>query len=71
MADSVSVTSHHSYGSRVGNSFRNILWWLFLLVISIIILVRNENNFVKEKNALNEWASVVQEASSTQIDSSL
>lgn len=71
MADSVSVTSHHSYGSRVGNSFRNILWWLFLLVISIIILVRNENNFVEEKNALNEWASVVQEASSTQIDSSL
>ena len=71
MADSVSVTSHHSYGSRVGNSFKNILWWLFLLVISIILLVRNENNYVKEKNALNEWASIVQEASSTQIDSSL
>ncbi len=71
MADSVSVTSHHSYGSRVGNSFKNILWWLLLLVISIIILVWNENNYVKEKNALNEWSSIVQEASSTQIDSSL
>ena len=71
MADSVSVTSHHSYGSRVGNSFKNILWWLFLLVISIILLVRNENNYVKEKNALNEWASIVQEASSAQINSSL
>ena len=71
MADSVSVTSHHSYGSRVGNSFKNILWWLLLLAISIILLVRNENNYVKEKNSLNEWASIVQEASSAQIDSSL
>lgn len=71
MADSVSVTSHHSYGSRVGNSLRNILGWLLLLVISIGLLVRNENNFVKEKASLNEWASLIQEASINQIDSSL
>ena len=71
MADSVSVTSHHSYGSRVGNSFKNILGWLLFLVVSIGVLIRNENNFVKEKAALNEWASLVQEASINQIDSSL
>ena len=71
MADSISVTSHHSYGSRVGNSFKNILWWILLVLISIGLLVRNENNYVKEKASLNEWASIVQEASATQIDSSL
>ena len=71
MADSVSVTSHHSYGSRVGNSFRNIWWWILLVVISIGLLVWNENNYVKEKASLNEWASIIQEASITQIDPSL
>ena len=71
MADHVSVTSHHSYGSRVGNSFKNIFRWIILVIISIILLVRNENNYVKQKAALNEWASVVQEASATQVDSSL
>lgn len=68
---SVSVTSHHSYGSRVGNSLKNILWGILFVIISIVLLVRNENNYVKEKAALNEWASVVQEASATQLDSSL
>lgn len=71
MADSVSVTSHHSYGSRVGNSLKSILWWIILVWISIRLLARNENNYVKQKAALNEWASIVQEASLTQIDSSL
>lgn len=71
MADSVSVTSHHSYGSRVWNSFKSILWWILLVIVSIVLLVRNENNYVKQKAALDEWASVVQEASLTQIDSSL
>ena len=71
MPDSVSVTSHHSYGSRIGNSLKAILWWFVLLIISIVLLVRNENNYVKEKASLNEWASIVQEASSTEIDSSL
>ena len=71
MPDSVSVTSHNSYGSRIGNSLKAILWWFVLLIISIVLLVRNENNYVKEKASLNEWASIVQEASSTEIDSSL
>ena len=71
MADSVSVTSHHSYGSRVGNSFKAILWWIILVWISIWLLAWNEKNYVEQKAALNEWASVVQEAATDQIDSSL
>ena len=68
MADSVSVTSHHSYGSRVGNSFKSILWGIFLVIISIILLARNENNYVKQKAALKEWASLINETTATQIN---
>ena len=68
---SVTVSSHHSYGSRVGNSFKNIFFWILLVIASIALLVWNENNYVKQKAALNEWATLVQEATTTQIDSSL
>lgn len=69
MADSVSVTSHHSYGSRVGNSFKAILWWIILVWISIRLLAWNENNYVKTKAALKEWASLVNETTAEQINS--
>ena len=71
MADSVTVSSHHSYGSRVGNSFKAILWWIALVIASIILLVWNENNYVKTKAALEEWAKIVQEANANQINSEL
>ena len=71
MTDSVSVTSHHSYGSRVGNSFKAILWGIILVWISIRLLARNEKNYVEQKAALKEWASIVQEATTDQIDSTL
>lgn len=71
MVDKVSVTSHHSYGSRVKNSLKSILWGIVLIIASVILLVWNENNFIKTKKSLEEWASVVVEASATQIDSSL
>ncbi len=71
MADHVSVTSHHSYGSRVWNSLRNIFGGILFVILSIVLLVRNEHNFVQQKAALKEWASVVQEASANQIDSLL
>ena len=71
MADSVSVSSHHSYGSRVGNSFKNIFGWIILVIISIVLLVWNENNYVEQKKALEEWAAVVQEAVSDQINPDL
>ena len=66
-----SVTTHHSYGSRVGNSLKAILWWIILVIISIVLLVWNENNYVEEKKALQEWAAIVQEAIADQINSDL
>ncbi len=71
MADSVSVSSHHSYGSRVGNSLKAILWWFILVWISIRLLAWNENNYVKQKAALKEWASLVNETTAEQINSEL
>lgn len=71
MADSVSVTSHKSYGSRVWNSFKNIFRWIVLVIISICLLAWNENNYVEQKKALEEWAKIVQEANINQIDSEL
>ncbi len=71
MSDSVSVTSHHSYGSRVGNSLKSILWGILLVIISIVLLFWNENNYVKTKAALKEWARIVQEATTDQINSEL
>lgn len=66
-----SVTTHNSYGSRLWNSFKNIFWWIILVIISIAILARNENNFVKQKIALKEWASLVQETVADQINPDL
>jgi hypothetical protein len=71
MADSVSVASHHSYGSRVGNSFKNIFRGIILVIASIVLLVWNENNYVQQKKALKEWAAIVQEATVDQINSDL
>lgn len=71
MADKVTVSSHHSYGSRVGNSFKAILWWIILVWISIWLLAWNEKNYVEQKAALKEWAEVVQEATIDQINSDL
>ena len=69
--DSVSVSSHHSYGSRVGNSFKAILWGIILVGISIWLLAWNEKNYVEQKAALKEWASIVQEATADKINSEL
>ena len=69
MADHISVSSHHSYGSRVGNSFKAILWGILLVWFSIRLLAWNEKNYVEQKAALNEWASLVNETTATQVDS--
>lgn len=69
--DKVTVSSHHSYGSRVGNSLKAILWWIVLVIASIVLLFWNEKNYVEQKAALEEWAAVVQEATINQINSEL
>lgn len=71
MADRVSVTTRTWYRERVGNSFKKILWGIVLVVASIALLTWNENNFVEQKAALNEWSKIVQETTSESIDASL
>lgn len=71
MVDKVTVSSHHSYGSRVGNSLKSIFWWIICVIIAIFVLVWNENNYVEEKKALEEWAAIVQEATIDQINPDL
>lgn len=71
MADKITKTTHNSYWSRVKNSAKSIGWWIIFVIVSIFLLARNEHNFVEQKKALEEWAELVQEANSEQIDSSL
>ena len=69
--DKVTVSSHHSYGSRVGNSLKAILFGFVLVWVSIRLLAWNEKNYVEQKAALKEWAEIVQEATIDQIKSEL
>lgn len=71
MADQISVTSRHSYGSRLKNSFGKIFGWIILVILSIILLARNEHRSITQKRALNEWAEIVVEANSTELNPSL
>ena len=69
--DKVSVSSHQSYGSRVGNSLRNILVWIVLVIGSIRLLARNENNYIQHKRAYEKWEAIVQETVTNQINPEL
>ena len=71
MSDKITVSSHHSYGSRVGNSLKSILIGFILVIISIALLAWNEKNYVEQKSALKEWAAIVQEAIIDQVNSEL
>lgn len=71
MADKVTVTSRHSYWSRVKNSFSRIWLWVLFVIGSIIWIFWNEKNFLETKVALNEWAEIVQETVSTEINPEL
>ncbi len=71
MSDKITVTSRNSYWSRVKNSFWKIWLGIFLVILSIIFLFKNEQSFVETKAALNEWAEIVQETISTEINPQL
>lgn len=71
MADKITVTSKNSYGSRIKNSFGKIWLWFILVIGSIIWIFMNEKNFLETKVALNEWAEIVKEAVSTEINPEL
>lgn len=71
MADKISVTSKNSYGSRLKSSFWKIFGWIIFVIWSIILLARNEHRSIEQKRALNEWAEIVVETTSTQLDKTL
>jgi len=71
MADKITVTSKNSYGSRIKNSFGKIWLWFILVIASIFFIFKNEQNFLQTKVALNEWAEIVKETTSTEINPEL
>lgn len=71
MADKISVTTRNSYGSRLKSSFGKIFGWIILVIGSIILLARNEHRSIEQKKALEEWAEIVVETSSTELDKTL
>lgn len=65
------TTVHHSYWERVGNSFKGILTGFVLIIGAIILLCWNENNYLQQKESLEELAQVTEEAKGDSIDASL
>lgn len=65
-------TTTESWGSRIGNALKGILFGLFLIVASIALLWWNEGRAVKTAQALSEGAENVQcVESNAKIDSAM
>lgn len=71
MANSTSASSHQSYGSRVGNSLRNILVWIVLVIGSIVLLACNEKRYLDDHEDLDFWEKNVNETISNEINPDL
>lgn len=71
MADTYTVTSRTSYWKRLWDSLKGIVAWFVCVVGAIILLGRNENNFVQQKAALNEANSLLEETTSEKINPEL
>ena len=71
MSDQVTVTSHESYFSRLGGSFKGILTGLVFFVLSFPLLFWNESNYVKSLRTLKEGRNSYVTASYDQLDPSL
>lgn len=69
--DKITVNTHHSYGSRVGDSLKGILVGIALVIGAIALLAWNENHYVERKNTLEEGEQKVQEADGNTIDPNL
>jgi len=52
-------TSNTGYGENIGNSFKGILFGLFLIIASIILLSYNENRSINQTLALEEMQSKI------------
>lgn len=65
MPDSIAGVTHQSYGSRLGNSCKSMIFGHIFMIAGIWILVWNEGNYVMQHKALNEALSVVIEVDPT------
>lgn len=67
MADSHTVTTRTSYGSRIVGGFKNIVGGMLLLVLGSGLLWWNEGRTVKQHRALNEVQDLVQTVNSAEV----
>ncbi len=68
MSDSFTHVSHQSWGSRLGNSIKGILFGLFLFIIAFPLLFWNEGRAIETEKSLKEGAAAVIKVSSERID---
>ena len=59
------VTTHESWGSRLGNSLKGILAGLVIFVLAFPVLFWNEGRTVHRAKALAEGESVCEESPAT------
>ena len=67
----VTKTVTHSYGSRVGNSFKGVVGGFIAVVAGICLLWWNEGRTVKRQRTLDQGRKDVVEAKYDEVDSSL
>jgi hypothetical protein len=68
MSDSFTETTTKSWGSRLGNSIKGVLFGLVLIVGSCIFLFWNEGRAVQTQRSLTEGASLVVSADPARVD---
>jgi hypothetical protein len=68
MSDSFTETTTKSWGSRLGNSIKGVLFGLVLIVGSCIFLFWNEGRAVQTQRSLTEGASLVVSVDPARVD---
>ncbi|MBP1588758.1 MAG: hypothetical protein ILO10_01030, partial [Kiritimatiellae bacterium] len=71
MPDTFTTTTTQGWGSRLGGSFKGLLFGLLLFLVAFPLLWWNEGRTVKQTRALNEGAEAVVEASLDAVDPAL
>ncbi len=69
MPDVFTKSTHNSWGSRIGGSFKGIIFGLLLFVIAFPLLFWNEGRAVKMQKSLEEGANSVISVSVDSVDS--
>lgn len=71
MSDHFEHVSHQSWGSRLGNSIKGILFGLLLFCGSFVLLFWNEGRAIKTAKSLAEGRGAVVDAPAEQLDANL